>query len=190
MYLSGRTSGQTTVQWLTADGRNEPLLAEPGFYQFCYLAPDGIRLLTTRAEGANIHIWVYDPQRGGWQRLTAGTGVNTYPIWSTDGKAVVFSSNGQLHWVSADGSDRPQPLIKTAGLATPASFTPDGKRIMFVELKTDGGSRLQTMTIASESGRVKAGEPELFRELSASQPYAAISPDGRWVAYASSDSGA
>jgi eukaryotic-like serine/threonine-protein kinase len=189
LYRSGRTTGRTIVQWLNADGKIEPLWAEPAFYQLPQLSPDGNRLLLVLAGGANSDIWVYDPQRGTKTRVTTGTGVNSYPIWSPDGQYVVFQLGGQLHWVSADGAERPQPLIKTAGPAFPASFMPDGRRFMFFELKPGGGSLIQTAPIVSESGRLKAGKPEFFRESSSGNPFPTFSPDGRWVAYASIESG-
>ena len=189
LYLSGRTTGRTIVHWLSADGKLEPLWAEPAFYQYPQLSPDGNRLMSVRAEGANADIWIYDPQRGTKTRVTAGTGVNTLPIWSTDGRYVVFQSGGQLHWVSADGADRPQPLIKTAGPAFPTSFTPDGRQLLFYTLKTGGGSVIQTVPIESQSGRLKAGQPHVLREFSAGVPIPTVSPDGRWVAYASTESG-
>jgi len=189
LYRSGRTSGRTVVQWLSADGQLEPLWAEPAFYQFPEFSPDGNRLMSVRAEGAGADIWIYDPQRGTKTRATAGTGVNTIPIWSSDGRYVVFQSGGQLHWVSADGADRPQLLIKTAGPAFPTSFMPDGRQLLFYELKPEGGSVIKTVTIESQSDRLRAGEPQVFRELSAGVPISSVSPDGRWVAYASTESG-
>ena len=181
LYRSGRTTGRTIVQWLNADGKIEPLWAEPAIYQFPQVSPDGNRLLLVLVGGANSDIWVYDPQRGTKTRVTTGTGVNSYPIWSADGQYVVFQLGGQLHWVSADGAERPQPLIKTAGPAFPASFMPDGRRFMFFELKPGGGSLIQTAPIVSESGRLKAGKPELFRDSSSGNPFPTFSPDGRWV---------
>jgi serine/threonine-protein kinase len=189
LYRGGQASGRTVAQWLNADGAVEPLWAEPAFYQFPQLSPDGNRLLLVLADGANMDIWVYDPQRGTKTRLTAGTGVNSYPIWSADGRHVVFQLGGQLYWVSADGAERPQPLLKTVAPAFPASFTPDGRQLMFFELKPGGGSLIQTVPIVSESGHLKAGKPEFFRELSAGNPIPTVSPDGRWVAYASIESG-
>ena len=188
-YRSGRTSGLTVVQWLRADGKVEPLWTEPSFYQFPEFSPDGNRLMSVRAEGANADIWIYDHQRGTKTRATAGTGVNTLPIWSADGRYIVFQSGAQLHWVSADGADRPQLLLKTSGPAFPTSFTPDGRQLFFYETKPEGGSVIKTVPIESQSGRLMAGEPQVFRELSAGVPIPSVSPDGRWVAYASTESG-
>jgi serine/threonine-protein kinase len=104
LYRRGRTSGLTTFQWLTADGRYEPLWEESGFYSFSNVSPDGNRLLTVKTEGTDADVWIYDPQRGGRTRLTAGTGVNTYPIWSPDGQWVVFgwaAELSQCRWLRA-----------------------------------------------------------------------------------------
>ncbi|HZM95315.1 MAG TPA: protein kinase [Vicinamibacterales bacterium] len=188
LYLSGRTSGRTVIQWLTADGKVEPLWPEASFYQFPQVSPDGKRLLSVVADGAVSDIWVYDPQRGTKTRVTDRTGVNSYPIWSADGRYVIFQLESQLHWVSADGAERPQVLLKTAGPSFPSFVTADS-RLVFYELKPGGGSRIQTVPIATKAGGLTVGEPITFRELSAGNPVPTVSRDGRWVAYASIESG-
>jgi len=189
LYRIGRTSGRRIVQWLLPDGRVQPLWGEPGFYQFPILSPDGTRLAVVVTDGAATDIWVYDLQRGTKTRLSSAKGVSSYPIWSVDGRYVLFQLGGQMNWVSADGAERPQPLLTTAGSGFPSSFTPDGRTLMYFELKPGGGSLIKTVPITTQSGQLKVGDPRLFRELTAGNPAPAISPDGRWVAYASSESG-
>jgi eukaryotic-like serine/threonine-protein kinase len=187
-YLSGRTTGRTVIQWLIADGKAQPLWSDPSFYQFPQVSPDGKRLLSVVADGAISDIWVYEPERGTKTRVTDGAGVSSYPIWSADGQYVIFQFGAQLHWVSADGAERPQVLLKTAGPSFPTAVTVDG-RLVYYELKPGGGSLIQTVPIATKSGSPVVGEPATFRELSAGNPVPTVSPDGRWVAYASTESG-
>ena len=71
-----------------------------------------------------------------------------------------------------------------------SSFSPDVRHLLFYELKAGGGSLMQSLPIRSESSTLRAGEPRLLRELSGTTPDPAISPHGRWVAYASSETGA
>jgi serine/threonine-protein kinase len=189
VYRGGRTTGRTVVEWVKTDGSTEPLWPEPAFYQFPQLAPDGKRLLVVRADGAMLDIWVYDIERGTKTRVTSGSGVNSYPIWSPDSSHVVFQLGGQLHWVSADGAERPKPLLTTAGASFPASFTPDGTSLMFYELRPGGGSVIATVPVSREGTGLKAGAPQPYREVSANSPVPTLSPNGRWVAYASIESG-
>jgi hypothetical protein len=72
---------------------------------------------------------------------------------------------------------------------TPASFTPDGRRLLYVEQRPAGRAMMQTVPIENVAGRLIAGAPEELREIPSGLPRPALSPDGRWVAYASSESG-
>jgi serine/threonine-protein kinase len=189
LYRTGALSGRTVVQWLYRDGTLESLWSLPAFYQFPRLSPDGSRLASVLAEGASADIWVFDWQRGSTTRLSSGSGVNTFPIWSPDGQYVVFQSAGQLYWTRGDGGEKPQPLTKTTNVAFPSSFSPDGSRLPYFELNPDGGSLIVSMPVDGSSGQLRAGQPEIFRRVSSTTPVPAFSPDGRWVAYASAESG-
>jgi Tol biopolymer transport system component/predicted Ser/Thr protein kinase len=189
LYRSGRMEGLRVIQWLHSDGKTESLWGEPAFYQFPTVSPDGSRLVVTRTDGSNSVIWAYDWQRGSRIRLTAGPGVYTNPIWSPDGRYVIFQSAGGMFWTRADGAEQPQPLTKSANLQFPTSFTPDGKRLLFYETAPRGGSLIQTMPMEHNSGGLQAGQPELFRQLPSANSVGAFSPDGRWIAYTSAESG-
>ena len=132
---------------------------------------------------------MYDWQRGGKVRLTGGSGVNTFPTWSPDGQHVVFQSGGQLFSARADNAEPPQPLTISTTSRYPTHFSPDGHQLLFYELKAGRGSVIQSLPVKNESGRLRAGEPQLLRELSGQAPAPAVSPDNRWAAYASSESG-
>ena len=140
-------------------------------------------------DGANADIWVYEWQRGSRTRLTGGSGVNAFPLWTPDGQYVVFQSDGRLVWTRADGAERPQPLSDSEKQQFPTSFSPDGKRLLLYEHSSDGGSLIQTMSIENRSGQLRAGPVELFRRTPSTNPTPTFSHDGRWVAYASAESG-
>jgi serine/threonine-protein kinase len=189
LYRAGTLIGRTVVQWLNRDGKLESLWSEPAYYQFPRLSPDGMRLASVVAEGANADIWVFDWQRGSKTRLSAGSGVNSYPVWSPNGEYIVFQSAGQLYWTRGDGGESPKPLTKTTNLVFPSSFSPDGSRLLYSELNPDGGSLIVSMPVDGSSGQLRAGQPEIFRRVSSTTTFPVFSPDGRWVAYASAESG-
>ena len=81
----------TTVQWLDAAGKTEPLLAKPGIYADPSLSPDGKRLAVEVSEGSSRDVWVYDQRRDSMTRLTFG-GIYLIPIWSPNGRYVFFGS--------------------------------------------------------------------------------------------------
>ena len=99
-----------TVQWLDTTGKQEPLLARPGAYVGTpRVSPDGKRIAITIQDGSNQDIWVYEPERDAMTRLTSGGGIFVNPVWTRDGRHVVYGSLGSgLQWSRADGAGQPQ----------------------------------------------------------------------------------
>ncbi len=188
-YRSGRTEGRRTIQWLDGEGQTESLGNEPGAYLFPRLSPDGSRLVVRVTEGSSSDIWIYDLERGSKTRLTNGVALSSWPVWSSDGRYVIFQSAGGIFWTRADGAGEPQPLTQSKTLQFPTSFSPDGTRLAFSEMPSGAGANIRTLPVESGSGELRAGEPELFLETSTANVYAAFSPDGRWMAYADAESG-
>jgi len=178
-----------TLQWVYPTGKKEPLRAEPGAYLFSRLSPNGRRVAITIRDGGSSDVWVYDPQRDAMTRLTFGGGVYDFPIWSPDGQYVVFSSasNG-IFQARADGASQPQALTQSKSFQMPKSFTPDGKRLVYVD-DGAGNRQIWTVPLEDQGGRLKAGKPEQFIKSGFADRYAELSPDGRWLAYGSNESG-
>jgi len=185
VYRSGGATGANlvTVQWLDAAGKARPLLAKPAVYQRPRLSPDGQRLAWD--DGSDI--WVYEARRDAMTRLTFGGGAN--PVWSPDGRYIAFLGAGGIWWVRADGAGKPQPLIQGRNLLLPSAFMPDGKRLAYFELKPGTALDIETATIESDGAGLRAGKPEIFLQTPADERMPAFSPDGRWLAYESNESG-
>jgi WD40 repeat protein len=188
VYRKGGVGGgsQTTIQWLDAIGKRQPLLNKPGRYRYLMLSPDGRRLAL--AEGSPSDIWVYDPQRDANTRLTFGGGfVNQLPVWSPDGRYVVFASPPRgLFWARADGAGQPQLLLRDDHEVAPFSFTPDGKWLAYY--KQDPLPQIWTIAIQEDGAGLKAGTPEQFLKDQFADIVPVFSPDGRWLAYESNAS--
>ena len=187
VYRGGGASQSdlVTVQWLDAAGKTEPLLATPGNYQRPRLSPDGQRL----AFGDGSDIWVYEARRDALTRLTFGTANALVPVWSPDGRFILFSGTGGIWWVPADASGTPQLLIRSKNPLYPFSFTPDGKRLAYNETNLATAYDIWTAAIESDGAGLRAGKSEVFAQTSADERQPNFSPDGRWLAYASNESG-
>jgi Tol biopolymer transport system component len=191
-----RTSGSgdallTTLRWLDATGKQEPLPARPGAYFIARLSHDGKRLavLMREREGTPIRdVWIYDIERDTMRRLTFGAAAYQSPVWSPDGRYVVTGSVGEgIFWSRADGSGQPEQLLSSKSIQFPSSFTADGKRLAYSEV--EGSTQLWTVAVDDAGGRLKAGKPERYLSTQFSDSDPMFSPDGRWLAYVSNESG-
>jgi serine/threonine-protein kinase len=187
VYRTGGAEGQRTMQWLDGAGKTESLGIEPTYYVYPHFSPDGGRLAYAVSQGSSSDIWIYDWRRGSKTLLT--TGWNSYPVWSPDGRFVVFQALGGIFWTRADGAGKPQILTRTKSIMLPTSFTPDGKRLVYSEFTPGAGGEILTVPVETGSGQMRAGEPQLFLKTATATAFAAFSPDGRWLAYADAEGG-
>jgi Tol biopolymer transport system component len=112
------------MQWLTT-WADAAIAAKAE--SICFrLSPDGRRLAISTIEGSDQDIWVYEPQRDTMTRLTFGAGAaSSYPLWTPDGRYVLFEATGGMYWTRADGAGKAQPLTRSNSTRTPTAQTPD-----------------------------------------------------------------
>ena len=177
-----------TVQWLDESGNTRPLLPVPGNYLSPTLSPDGRRLALSSAGD----IWVYELGSGSMTRLTAGGGYSN-PLWTVDGRYLLFRALSQrargTWWIRADGIGPPQPVMQSNNPQLPWSFPADGKRLAFNELSPANIDDIWTVPVETGRAGLTTGKPELFLQTPFHQRAPTFSPDGRWMAYQSNESG-
>jgi Tol biopolymer transport system component/predicted Ser/Thr protein kinase len=189
VYQSGgNAGGLVTVQWLDGAGKTQTLLPKPGSYSRPRLSPDGQQLALNVSEGSNQDVWVYELERNQLRQLTFGLST-LLPMWSPDGRYIVFQAPGGMFWTRADGVGKPQTLIQSKDLQMPFSFTPDGRRLAYTDLNPAIGYDIWTVPIQNDGAGLRAGKAEPFLQTPFDETQAAFSPDGRWLAYSSTDSG-
>jgi Tol biopolymer transport system component len=132
---------------------------------------------------------VYDLKRASMVRLTFGGGYAN-PLWSADGQYVVFRAAGGIFWTRAAGTGHPEPLIESKNSQLPWSFTPDGRRLAFIEIDPATGADIWTVAVEDTGSGLRAGKPEVFLHTPFQARTPMFSPDGRWLAYMSNESGA
>jgi serine/threonine-protein kinase len=185
----GSTSGLSIMKWVAPSGTTETLSLEPAIFLYPRLSPDGKRIALTVIGRQGMDVWTYDPQRDTMTRLTFGDN-NNRPLWSPDGRYVLFSSaSGGIHQVRADGASQPRALTPSKALQYPGAFTPDGKRLAYAEVIVSGQTQIWTVPLEDQGGQLTAGTPEPFLTSRFNDTAPAFSPDGRWLAYQSNESG-
>jgi len=184
------SSHGTTLAWVDRKGTTTVLLGQStASWGTGRLSPDG-RHVANGIDGASGRdIWTLDVERGTTTRLTFDGGAD-FPLWTPDGKRIVYSATvggkAGLYTVLADGSGKPQLLLATDSPATPSSFTSDGRTLIFDQ--TAGGRRQINVVEFPLAGGAASG-PHPLHEASSSESNGQVSPDGRWIAYESLESG-
>jgi eukaryotic-like serine/threonine-protein kinase len=173
-------------------GGIQPLKLPRGRYETPRVSPDGRYLAFGTEEAREAIVWIYDLSgTSSVRRLTVG-GRNRYPIWSADGKRVAFQSDREgdlgIFWQRADGTGPAERLTtpepRTSHL--PESWSPTGDRFLFSSVTTGGaGASLWTYSLQDRKVEPFGG----VRLSVAILPCAVFSPNGRWVAYLSDETG-
>src|SRR5579871_617396 len=194
VYVAGRGSNaRSPIAWLDSAGARSLLYAPSGLCFTPRFSPDGKRLAFSMNSGQQDDIWVKDLDRGTPSRLTSRGGSNRCPVWTPDGQNIVFRSvddkSPGMYWVRADGSSPAERLTDGKSQETPFSFSPDGKRLAFQRSSGNGPQDIWIAPVEGDAAHLKLGTPELFLPTPISKTAPAFSPDGHWLAYASSESG-
>jgi serine/threonine-protein kinase len=188
------SSGQArlTLRWLEPSGQPQNLPAvEPAFYLRLRLSPDAKKLAEIIIDSAANSLWVRDLQAERLSRLTF-KGSADAPAWAPDGAHIAYylseGTSAAIYWARADGAGEPVRLTEQVQ-AHPDAFSPDGKWLLY-HVHNKGGVSIWKMSIdATDPDHPKAGKPEAFLQGPFQQEYTAFSPDGRWIAYRSTESG-
>jgi serine/threonine-protein kinase len=189
----------TGVGLVDSSGKTQPLIATPAYYLLRGFSPDGRRLAleTVISSGGKLStdIYVYELERETMTRLTSGEGY-AGPVWTPDGKHLAFASSNPsdygIGWTRSDGSGEPQRLLAAAAQPNmvPSSFSPDGQRLAYYEVNPANKASIWTITLDTrDPDHPKAGKPERFLATPVGEWGPMFSPDGRWIAYMTRESG-
>ncbi len=190
VYAAGGTNELSRLVVRQQSGRVDTLPFEPALFGCLKLSPDGTRLTTRVADPTTGQwdLWIYDLTRGTRLRLTS-TGGAPCPSWTPDGRVAYIASSGDktvLYAQSATGRESPTVVATLTVHPTPSApgWSPDGKRVALVVPRDSAGTDVVVIELDSGAAvRPVASAPAL-------QWGGTFSPDGRWIAYSSSESGA
>jgi serine/threonine protein kinase len=185
----GAEAGYNRLVWIDRDGMSRPAFGEPGGYEWPTISPDGeIVAVTNRSLEGDIDIWGLDIERDARSMLTLG-GNNILPVWSHDGNHITFGSvrDGsripKVYWKAADGIGEATMLVEGEHPRFPRAWSPDGGTLAIVEWHPDTMRDILVLD-AEGSGDVVPLIATPFDEFAP-----LFSPDGRWLAYVSDESG-
>jgi serine/threonine-protein kinase len=191
VYQPGGAGGgggpQRSLVWLNRQGKEDPISAPPRAYLQPRLSPDGTRVAVQIQDQEN-DIWIWDLMRQTLTRLTFDPGADQFPIWTPDSRRIIFTSSrnssaGNLYWQSADNTGSVERLSTSPNLQRATSISPDGKQIVMIDQTPEGGNDIGLLTMDDKKSTSLLIHTT-FREFNGD-----ISPDGRWLAYESNESG-
>ena len=194
VYIPGRVeSAQSRLVWVGRNGAAQPLAAPVRAYRGPRLSPDGSRVSVAIVEQES-QTWLYDLSRETLTRLTFEGSANYNPIWTPDSKRIAFTSNKEgvanIFWQLADGSGGLERLATSEYNQAPMSWSPDGQVMAYIEVNPTTGRDIWMLRMGDPSqgaGQVRKAQPFIRTPATESAPR--FSPNGRWLAYVSNESG-
>jgi DNA-binding SARP family transcriptional activator/Tol biopolymer transport system component len=185
-------SSDRTLAIVDRSGNAETVRVTPRGFTAARFSPDGRRVaaaVLSGDEGDRPDIWVLDRDATTFRRVTFDSG-SVAPVWSPEGRRVAFATKpGGRHvgravrWIPADGSDSAETLLPFGYGQFPTDFTPDGQALLLQIRHPATGWDIWILPLHGER------KPQPHLRGSSDEHSAAVSPDGRWVAYASDESG-
>ena len=195
VYRTGTVADRLARQlaWLDRDGKTQATLAELGRYNQLKLSPDATKVVTSRVEletGANSDLWITDVASESSTKFTFGGGANIQPVWSPDGRFIAWvgrrGDDAVLYRKPADGSGGEEVLYRypknTVNIQM-SDWTPHhGQMLVYSR-----GGDVFALPVGPASAANR--EPIPLVQTPATEFGASVSPDGRWIAYLSNETG-
>lgn len=188
VYRRGRFRSNNVISWLLPGGGVEPIYTKPEAYSSPRLSPDGKRLAIALVQQGEKNIWTLDLAQERLTRLTNGQAARGYAVWTPDGSHLIYEySRSDLGWIRTDGGGTEQ-IGKNFGRSARA-LTPDGKHLLFNVNASGGGLDLGIADVSTANGELRVERPRVLLAQPGTQSSPFVSPDGKWVAYHSDETG-
>jgi Tol biopolymer transport system component len=176
--------------WMDREGNQVGTLGEPAEYGQARISPDGRHVAVNRLSPANkdaADLWIFDVETNRASQFTSTPTHEGSPVWSPDGKQVVYFANPHGHFdlfrkSIANPGDQ-ELLLASSEDKYPNDWSPDGQYLLFGSIGTSTNSDVKVLSMKGDRG------PQVYLQTVAAEGWAQFSPDGKWVAYESDESG-
>jgi Tol biopolymer transport system component len=190
LAFGGGTTALRQLAW--ADRRGRPLgaVGAPGLFIGFALSPDDKRVALdlVSLDPGGREVWLMELANGVASRLTASSSAELSPVWSPDGSRIAFATS--RGWGSTDifqtpssGAGRAEALLKSENRELPTDWSRDGQSLVYERIGRDAKSEVWILPLAGDR------KPAPVLQSSFNESQGVLSPDGRWIAYVSDESG-
>jgi WD40 repeat protein len=173
------------LTWFDRNGGHASVVGQPGYILHLSLSPDGKRVALSRfsspSPSAGADIWLYDLERRSESRFTF-KGSNFAPVWSPDGTSIAYAHDGGLYQKHTSGTGQEEVLLIGENGLRPRSWSRDGR---FLTLMSSDSGSMHLVVLPLQGER----KPERFVASEFQETQGQFSPDGKWMAYTSNESG-
>jgi len=185
-YIRASELRHDRIVSIERSGAVRPVATAQQAYESVKLSPDAQRLAITIRTGSGRDVWSYDLERGAFSRATSGPADEFNAIWTPDGKRLIFSVEERIYKVyskAVNTAGNGELLVGGPHDSIPTSVSPDGTFLIFRINHPETGRDLWRVALEGKA------EPQVLVESPFSEDNGAVSPDGRWLAYQSDESG-
>jgi serine/threonine protein kinase/Tol biopolymer transport system component len=190
VYWGGGGFGENQLAWYDRTGKPLRSVGAPASIENLALSPDERTVaLTRRGSSTGADIWLHELARGADTRFTYDAN-NHQPVWSPDGRRIAYyslrSGLPDLYLKDASGAGKDEILLASGQPKFPTDWSADGRFLLYAEIT---GKTMLDLWVLPEPGSAGHGKPVPFLQTQFNETQGQFSPDGRWIAYASDESG-
>ncbi|HLX12783.1 MAG TPA: protein kinase [Bacteroidota bacterium] len=189
VYQQSNTLDGWTLDWYDRTGKQVGRIGAPGQYGSAVISPDGKNVAYDiyDPQSRNRDIWIYELARGIKTRFTFDPSVDEYPVWSSDGSKIIFHSDRKGHYdlyeKTTSGAGGEENILESPAAKFPTDWSSDGKYFLYSVTDPKTKSDLWILPLAGDK------KPFPFLQSEFDEDLAQFSPDMRWIAYRSNESG-
>src|SRR5262249_29290124 len=192
-YQAGGALQHSQLAWFDRGGKQLGLAGAPGAITNFALSPDEKTIAISRADarGKTSDIWLHEIARGTETRLTFHASHNDAPVWSPHGDRIVFASTRSRHYdiyqKATNGAGQDEPFLENPNRKGPYQWSRDGRFVIYGEV--DAKTKFDVWFLENPAAPAADRKPVPFLKTEFNEVQGQLSPDGRWMAYASDESG-
>jgi eukaryotic-like serine/threonine-protein kinase len=192
IFQAARALPTTQITWFERNGVQAGIVGQPGFISGFSLSPDGKKVALSRHSSSNLaagsDIWLHELERGTESRFTFDGLRNNLPVWSPDGNRIAYAHSASLDslWEvfqkQTSGTGQDELLVKGDNGLRPLCWSRDGRFLILTSIES-GNYNLSVLPLEGDR------KLEMFVATRFQEPQGRFSPDGKWIAYTSNETG-